>query len=245
MCQSVAPGVRRKSRPPVSPRRVLPLPASQPWVWVPESWSYSLRGLQFYVRGHSGENAVRWIVDANLYAKNLVDPFFPRLHVARQKLCLLIDLLDGALENRLRERIDPHFCLLAQSHMSNLGFRDVNPHVDLVTFQQGRDRRVRRNQISRTHIQNFDGRRRRRHDFSFAIPRLIVRIRSLRQIDVFPPVAPLKLVKRRFRLVITRLSRGDFLGPVAMMELIQLVLGILLLRQRNAPGSLRRIALLL
>src|SRR5271156_3942763 len=114
MCQSVAPGVQRKSQLRVSPRRVWPLLVSQPRGWIPESWSYSLRRFQFYVRGHSGENAVRRIVDANLYAKNLVHAFFPRLHVARQKLCLLIDLLDGALENRRRERIDPHFCLLAQ-----------------------------------------------------------------------------------------------------------------------------------
>src|ERR1700722_16233808 len=117
MCQSVAPGVRRKSQPRVSTRRLLPRSASQRRVWIPDSWSYSLRCFQFYVRGHSGENAVRRIVDANLYAKNLVDTFFPRLHVARQKLRLLIDLLDGALENRRRERIDPHFCLLAQPHM--------------------------------------------------------------------------------------------------------------------------------
>src|ERR1700688_2247713 len=97
MCQSAAPGVRRKSRPPVSPRRVSPLPVAQPRVWIPESWSYSLPRIQFYVRGHSCENAVRRIVDANLYTKYLVDAFFPRLHVARQKLCLLIDLLDAAL----------------------------------------------------------------------------------------------------------------------------------------------------
>ncbi len=58
----------------------------------------SLGRFQFYVGGHSCENAVRRIVDANLYAKNLVDAFFPGLHVAGKKLGLLIDLLDGALK---------------------------------------------------------------------------------------------------------------------------------------------------
>src|SRR5271163_6435 len=98
MCQSVAPGVRRKSQPPVLTRRLMPRSASQARVWIPHSWSYSLRRFQFYVGGHSSENAVRRIVDANLYAKNLVNAFFSRLHVARQKLCLLINLLDDSLE---------------------------------------------------------------------------------------------------------------------------------------------------
>ena len=40
---------------------------------------------------------------------------FARLHVARQKFGLLIDLLDDAVENRLRKRIDANFGFLTQA----------------------------------------------------------------------------------------------------------------------------------
>ena len=55
------------------------------------------------VGSHAGADAMRGIVDANLHAKNLVDAFFHGLHVARQELGLLIDLLDGAVENLIGE----------------------------------------------------------------------------------------------------------------------------------------------
>jgi len=61
----------------------------------------STRRLQFYVRGHPRANLIGRIVDADFYAEYLVDTFFAGLHVAREKLGLLIDLLDGAVENFL------------------------------------------------------------------------------------------------------------------------------------------------
>ncbi len=67
----------------------------------------------------------------------------------------------------------------------------------------------------------------------------------MREIDVFPPIAALEFLERRFRLVITRLGGGDFFRPIAMMQFVQFVLGVLLLRQRNSPSGLRGIALLL
>ena len=54
----------------------------------------SARRGQLHVRRHSGQNTVRGIIDAHLHPEYLVNAFLDGLHIARQKLRLLVDLLD-------------------------------------------------------------------------------------------------------------------------------------------------------
>src|SRR5690348_656474 len=70
----------------------------------------SARWLEFHVGSHPGEDMAGRIVDADFYAKNLVNPFLAGLHIAWKKLGLLVDLLHFAFENAVGKRIDSDFC---------------------------------------------------------------------------------------------------------------------------------------
>ena len=96
----------------------------------------SARGLQFDVGGHSGADFARRFIDANLHAEDLVNALFAGLHVARQKFRLLIDLLDDAVENVFREGVNADFRFLAELNVADLGFRNVDAHVDLIALEQ-------------------------------------------------------------------------------------------------------------
>src|SRR6266699_460978 len=45
----------------------------------------STRGLEFHVGGHAGENAAARIVDADFYAKDLMNALLAGLHIAREE----------------------------------------------------------------------------------------------------------------------------------------------------------------
>ncbi len=65
------------------------------------------------------------------------------------------------------------------------------------------------------------------------------------QIHVFAPIAVLQLLKRGLRLFVLGFCGGNFFRPVTDFQFIELVLRILLLRQRDFPGSFGSITLLL
>src|SRR5262249_16278189 len=98
------------------------------WIWSTRSHR-SARRLQFNVGSHTAAHAIRRIVNAHFYAENLVHAFFARLHVARQKLRLLIDLLHDTVKNRVRERIDANLGLLPDPHVPDFSFGNVDADV--------------------------------------------------------------------------------------------------------------------
>src|ERR1700682_221699 len=59
------------------------------------------RWLQLYIRGHSGQDPMRRIVDAHLYSEDLVNPLFPGLNVAGKEFGLLIDLFHHSVKSLL------------------------------------------------------------------------------------------------------------------------------------------------
>src|SRR5690242_17654165 len=72
--------------------------AISPWVWEETAMGLFPR-FQFHVCGHARKDAASRIVDADLYAEDLMDALLLRLHVARQEFGLLVDLLDHAAKN--------------------------------------------------------------------------------------------------------------------------------------------------
>src|ERR1700688_375416 len=56
---------------------------------------------QFYIRGHSGQDPMRRIVDAHFDSEDLVNPFFPGLNVAGKEFGLLIDLFHHSVKSLL------------------------------------------------------------------------------------------------------------------------------------------------
>src|SRR5690349_500833 len=50
--------------------------------------------LEFYVGCHAGQDVTRGVVDADFHAKDLMNAFFSRLHVAGKEFRLLVDLFD-------------------------------------------------------------------------------------------------------------------------------------------------------
>src|ERR1700756_4413657 len=62
-------------------------------------------GFQLDVSGHAGPDLSGRIVDAHLHTKDLVNAFFARLHVAREKFGLLVDLFHHTCECLVRKRV--------------------------------------------------------------------------------------------------------------------------------------------
>src|SRR6516164_8128938 len=94
----------------------------------------SARGVQFDIGGHPRQDAARTVVDPHLYAEDLVHSLLARLHVARQELGLLVDLLDAAAERLVGEGIDADLRFLAHAYAADFGLGNVNANVDLVAF---------------------------------------------------------------------------------------------------------------
>jgi hypothetical protein len=123
------------------------------------------------VGGHTGPQSAVRVADADLHAEYLVDAFLARLHVTREKLRFLIDLLQFAVERRVREGIDAHFDLLAGAQQAELCFRNVDADVKLVAFEKRGNRRVWRDQVARPHVEHLDYCRGRSHHAAFDVAR--------------------------------------------------------------------------
>ena len=98
------------------------------------------------------------VLNPQLHTDHLVNPFFLRLHVARQELGLLPDLLYVGLERLPRKRIDLDLGGFANPHTPDLRFGNIDHQVKLVGFKQLRYGRIRRKQISGPKIHCFDHR---------------------------------------------------------------------------------------
>src|ERR1700704_2101488 len=64
----------------------------------------SISRFKFHVGSHARKHVPGGIVDANLYAKNLVHAFLAGLHVARQEFSLLVNLFDDPFKHRFWKR---------------------------------------------------------------------------------------------------------------------------------------------
>ena len=96
---------------------------------------------------------------------------FASLHITRQKFGALANLLDATLKNPRREGIDTNLDGLAELHFAEAWLGHINHHIQLVDFEQARDRRIGRQQIARPQIEHFNRRRARRAHFPFRQPR--------------------------------------------------------------------------
>src|SRR5437879_4169853 len=92
----------------------------------------SISRFQLHVGSHAGKHLAARIMDANLYAKNLVHAFLAGLHVAWQEFSLLIDLFEDPFENSFWKRVDSDFGPLAELEAAILGFGNVDANVDLI-----------------------------------------------------------------------------------------------------------------
>src|SRR5260370_21145970 len=102
----------------------------------------SISLFEFHVGGHAGKHAASGIVDANLYAKNLVHAFLAGLDVARQEFSLLVDLFEDPFENCFRKGVDSDFGLLPEFEAAIFCFGNVDANVDLILFQKSGDGRI-------------------------------------------------------------------------------------------------------
>ncbi len=80
---------------------------------------------------------------------------------------------------------------------------------------------------------------------AFSEAGFVVGIGSLRQIHVLAAVAVLHFFHGGARLLVACFGRGDLFWAITDVQFIQLMLGVLLLRQRHLPGRFGGIALLL
>src|SRR5512133_809759 len=83
------------------------------------------------VRRHSGAQTIVVARQTNLHAEYLFDTVSDGLHIARRKFGLPIDLLDNAVEIRVRKRIHADAYVLAQLDQTQPGFRDINTHPEM------------------------------------------------------------------------------------------------------------------
>src|SRR5262249_24821776 len=93
---------------------------------------------EFHVGGHSGQDMPRPIVDADFHAEDLVHAFFARLHVARKKLGLLVDLFNDTRKRLAPRGVHRNFGFVADLDAVDFGFRNVNADVDFVALKQRR-----------------------------------------------------------------------------------------------------------
>src|SRR5437588_3010585 len=92
----------------------------------------SISRFEFHVGSHAGKHVAGGIMDANLYAENLVHAFLAGLHVARQEFSLLIDLFEDPFENSPWKRVDSDFGLLPELEAAIFGFGNIDANVDLI-----------------------------------------------------------------------------------------------------------------
>src|SRR5437879_13862078 len=92
----------------------------------------SISRFQLHVGSHAGKHLAARIMDANLYAKNLVHAFLAGLHVAWQEFSLLIDLLEDPFEHSFWIIVYSDFGSLADLGQDTCGFGNVDANVDLI-----------------------------------------------------------------------------------------------------------------
>src|SRR5262249_18484329 len=78
------------------------------------------------------------VLNSQLHSNHLVNPLFLGLHVARQELRLLPDLLYSGMERLRRVSIHVNLCGLSDLHTSDLGFGYIDHEVKLVGLEQSR-----------------------------------------------------------------------------------------------------------
>src|SRR3989454_11820088 len=108
-------------------------------------------------------------MNTQLDAEGLVHAFFFCLYVAWEELSPLIDLLDFGWKHFFGKRVHANFGSLANAHMPDLRFWDVDAHINLIAFKQSGDRRVGSDQIARADIEHLDRRSRGGQDLSLAV----------------------------------------------------------------------------
>src|SRR5215467_3580447 len=200
--------------------------------------------LEFHVGGHAGKNVARRIVDTDFHAEDLVHAFFARLDVARKKLGLLVDLFHDACKGLAPRGIHGHLGFVADFYPVDFGFRDVDADVDFVALKQRRHGGIGGDEVARTNVQHFHGCNGRRRDLAFAKARFVQRQSGLRRSNVLAPIAALHHFKRGFGLREAGLCAGDFLGTVAPLQLVELVLCIFALGDGDFPVGFGGVALL-
>ena len=188
---------------------------------------------------------MRSVVDANFHAKNLVDALFASLHVAGQEFSLLINLFDDTVEDLIRKRIDADFGLLAELHVAEHGFRDVDADVDLIAFEERGDRCVWSDQVAGTDIENFNCGVGWREHLAFAIAGFVEFESGASGVDIFAAIATFKFFERRLGLLIASPGGGLFFRAITALEFGELVLGVLFHRDGHLPVGLGCVALLL
>src|SRR5438477_5335277 len=205
----------------------------------------SISRFQLHVGSHAGKHLAAGIIDANLYAKNLVHAFLAGLHVARQEFSLLIDLFEDPFENSSWKRVDSDFGLLAELEAAVLGFGNVDANVDLIFLQQRSDGRIRCDEVARADVENLDDRGGRGGDPAFAEAGLVVGVSRFGQVHVFAAIPALQFFQVGQRLMVVRFGGGDFLRTVAALKFVELMPGTLLLRDGDFPIGFGGVALLL
>ena len=182
-------------------------------------------GSELDVGGHAGEDAMGGIVDADFHAENLVDAFFAGLHVAGKKFGLLVDLLDDAVEGLIGKGVDADFRFLAEMHVADFGFRDVDADVDLIALEERGDGSVGRDEIAGADIENFDGGGGGGENLAFAETGFVVGQSGFRGGNIFAAIAALVFFESGLRLVIAGFGGSDFFGAIAALEFIEFVSG--------------------
>src|SRR5258707_492674 len=196
------------------------------------------------VGGHAGADAVRRVVNAHFHAKDLVDALFHSLHITRQEFGLLINLLDGTVENLIGKGVHANLGLLPEMHAADLRFGNVDADINLIAFEKRGDGRVGGDQVAGAHVEHFDGSSGGRENLAFAEAGFIVGRRGFSGGDGFDAIAIFEFLERGLRLAIAGFRGGDLFGPIAAVQLIQLVPEICLLRQSHFPVGIRGVALL-
>ncbi len=158
---------------------------------------------------------------------------------------MLIDLLDFAVKDFVREGINANFRLLADFDMADLGFWNVNADVNLIGLEQRGDRCVRSDKIAGAYIKDFNDRVSRGDDFALAETRFVVGKRGLGSFDVLAAIAALEFFQRGLRLLIAGFRRGDFFRAIPAPQLVKLLLRVLDHCYSHSPGSFGGIELLL
>src|SRR5215472_4166819 len=195
----------------------------------------STRRFKFHVRGHPGEHAACRVVDADFYAEHLMDAFVAGLYVAGKEFGLLIDLLHFSLKDGIGKGIDADFRLLPEPDASELRLGNVNTDVNLVLLEKRGHRSIRRDDISRADIENFNDGCGGRQDLALAETGEVVSVGGFGLIDIFAAIAAFHFLEVGLRLKIACPGGGNFLRTVPALHLLVLVLGHFPLGQSHFP----------
>src|SRR6267143_3439639 len=181
----------------------------------------SIPRFQLHVGSHAGKHVAAGIIDANLYAKNLVHAFLAGLNVARQEFSLLVDLFEDPFENSFWKRVDSDFGLLPDLEAAIFGFGNVDANVDLILFEKSGDRSIWCDEVAGADVENLDDRGGGSSDLALSKTGFVVGVGRLGEVDVFAAVAALEFFQVGLCLVVVRFGRGDFLETVTALEFIE------------------------